>query len=118
MDPASDRGRLIRFDVQVEKNLAIDSDDAARLIAKVLNDRRSWRGTGRWRFQLVSSASEATLHAYVVTPGTTDRLCYPWHTRGAVVLPERESGRAQREALGVRREGVRSDVVALSASIW
>ena len=84
MDPASDRGRLIRFDVQVEKNLAIDSDAAARLIAKVLNDRRSWRGTGRWRFQLVSSASEATLHAYIVTPGTTDRLCAPLLTRGEV----------------------------------
>ena len=84
VDPASDRGRLIRFDVQVEKNLAIDSDDAARLIAKVLNDRRSWRGTGRWRFQLVSSASEATLHAYIVTPGTTDRLCAPLLTRGEV----------------------------------
>ena len=50
VDAASDRGRLIRFDVQVERNLAIDPDDAAKQIEKVLNDRRSWRGTGRWRF--------------------------------------------------------------------
>ena len=50
----------------------------------MLNDRRSWRGTGRWRFQLVSSASDATLHAYIVTPGTTDRLCTPLLTRGEV----------------------------------
>ncbi len=84
VNAASDSGRLIRFDVQVERNLAIDSDDAARLIERVLNDRRSWRGTGRWRFQLVSSASEATLHAYIVTPGTTDRLCAPLLTRGEV----------------------------------
>ena len=84
VNAASDRGRLIRFDVQVERNLAIDSDDAARLIEKVLNDRRSWRGTSRWRFQLVSSPSEATLHAYIVTPGTTDRLCAPLLTRGEV----------------------------------
>ena len=84
VDAASDSGRLIRFDVQVERNLDIDPDDAARLIERVLNDRRSWRGTGRWRFQLVSSASEATLHAYIVTPGTTDRLCAPLLTRGEV----------------------------------
>jgi hypothetical protein len=34
----------------VEKNLAIDSDDAARLIAKVLNDRRSLAGHGSLAF--------------------------------------------------------------------
>jgi len=50
----------------------------------VLNDKRSWRGSGRWRFQLVSSADEATLHAYLVTPGTTDQLCAPLLTRGEV----------------------------------
>jgi hypothetical protein len=84
MNAASDRGRLIRFDVQVERNLAIDADDAAGLIGKVLNDRRSWRGTGRWRFELVRSAGDATLHAYIATPGTTDRLCAPLLTRGEV----------------------------------
>ncbi len=84
LNAASDRGRLIRYDVRVEDNLDVDPEDAARQIETVLNDKRSWRGSGRWRFQLVSSASEASLHAYIVTPGTTDRLCAPLLTRGAV----------------------------------
>jgi hypothetical protein len=83
--PASEAGRLIRYDVQVEKNLDISPDEAAKVIAGVLNDQRSWRGTGRWRFELVSGDSDrAELHAYIVTPGTTDRLCAPLQTLGEV----------------------------------
>ena len=83
--PASDAGRLIRFDVKVEENLDISADAAAEVMAGVLNDQRSWRGSGRWRFELVSGDSDqAELHAYIVTPGTTDRLCAPLQTRGEV----------------------------------
>jgi hypothetical protein len=83
--PASDAGRLIRFDVKIEENLDISADEAAELIAGILNDRRSWRGTGRVRFELVSGDSDqADMHAYIVTPGTTDRLCAPLQTRGEV----------------------------------
>ena len=83
--PASDAGRLIRFDVKVEENLDIPADAAAEVIAGVLNDQRSWRGSGRWRFELVSGDNDhAELHAYIVTPGTTDRLCAPLQTRGDV----------------------------------
>jgi hypothetical protein len=83
--PASAQGRLIRFDVRVEKNLDISPDEAARIIARVLNDQRSWRGSGRWRFELVSADSnKAELHAHIVTPSTTDRLCAPLQTGGEV----------------------------------
>ncbi len=84
VEPASSSGRLVRFDVRVEENLEIEPDEAAELIAEVLNDERSWRGTGRWRFRLVSAGERADLHAYIVTPGTTDRLCAPLLTRGEV----------------------------------
>jgi uncharacterized protein DUF3152 len=78
-------GRLIRYDVKVEDNLDVDPDEAARIIADVLNDERSWRGSGRARFALVSGDSDrAELHAYIVTPGTTDRLCAPLLTQGEV----------------------------------
>ncbi len=83
-DAASSRGILRRFDVQVELGLDIDADQAARLISEVLNDQRSWGGTGRWRFALAPAGQQADLHAYVVTPGTTDRLCAPLLTRGEV----------------------------------
>jgi hypothetical protein len=83
--PESRAGRLIRYDVKVEGNLDIDPDEAAKIIAEVLNDQRSWRGSGPVRFELVSGDSDrAELHAYIVTPGTTDRLCAPLLTRGEV----------------------------------
>ena len=81
--PSSARsGRLIRFDVQVEHGLGVDADAAALLMAEVLDDERSWRGTERVRFALVARGERADLHAYLATPGTTDRLCAPLLTRG------------------------------------
>lgn len=82
---ASRNGRLIRFDLRVEQNLDIDADTAAGLTAAILNDKRSWRGSGQYRFELVSGdGDQAELHAYIVTPGTTDRLCAPLQTQGEV----------------------------------
>jgi hypothetical protein len=77
-------GNVIRYDVRVEDGLSIDPDKAAVLIQRVLDDRRSWRGTGRWRFELVPVGESASLHAYIVTPRTTDQLCAPYLTRGEV----------------------------------
>jgi hypothetical protein len=80
----SAQGRLIRYDVRVEDGLSIDPDKAAVLIQGVLDDERSWRGSRRWRFELAPVGQSATLHAYIVTPNTTDRLCAPYLTRGEV----------------------------------
>lgn len=80
----SAEGRLIRYDVRVEDGLSIDPDKAAVLIQGVLDDERSWRGSRRWRFELAPVGRSATLHAYIVTPKTTDRLCAPYLTRGEV----------------------------------
>ena len=84
-EPASTGGRLIRFDVRVEENLEIDPNEAAELIAGVLNDERSWRGSRPLAVRAGQRGGErAELHAYIVTPGTTDRLCAPLLTRGEV----------------------------------
>ncbi|HEX6760656.1 MAG TPA: DUF3152 domain-containing protein [Propionibacteriaceae bacterium] len=82
--PTSSYGTLIRYDVRVEDGLAIDPDKAAVLIQRVLEDKRSWSGTRRWRFELAPVGESASLHAYIVTPKTTDRLCAPYLTRGEV----------------------------------
>lgn len=82
--PAAGRGRVLRFDVRVEREVPVHADDAARLIAAVLDDARSWRGTGGPRFRLVSRGERADLHGYLATPATTDRLCAPLLTRGQV----------------------------------
>jgi hypothetical protein len=82
--PTTSYGTLIRYDVRVEDGLAIDPDEAAVLIQAVLGDRRSWRATRRWRFELTPVGQSASLHAYIVTPETTDRLCAPYLTLGEV----------------------------------
>jgi Protein of unknown function (DUF3152) len=82
--PTTSAGALIRYDVRIEKGLSIDPDKAAVLIQEILDDKRSWRGTGRWRFELTPVGQSATLHAYIATPETTDRLCAPYLTRGEV----------------------------------
>ncbi|MGI3784716.1 MAG: DUF3152 domain-containing protein [Janthinobacterium lividum] len=80
----TDKGRLYRFDVRVEKGLDLDPDTVARALEKTLDDPHSWRWTGKVRFSLVKAGEQADLHAYLVTPGTTDRLCAPLLTQGEV----------------------------------
>jgi hypothetical protein len=80
----SSHGALIRYDIRVEDGLSVDADKVAVLIQGVLDDPRSWRGTGRWRFELTPVGRSASLHAYIVTPKTTDQLCAPYLTRGEV----------------------------------
>lgn len=82
--PSAGEGRVIRYSVRVEKDLAINADQVAREVQRVLDDPRSWRGREEARFQLVSDPADARLQVYLVTPGTTDRLCAPWRTRGEV----------------------------------
>jgi hypothetical protein len=103
-------GTLIRYDVRIEDGLSVDPDKAAVLIQRVLDDRRSWRGTRRWRFELVPVGESASLHAYIVTPKTTDRLCAPYLTRGEVSCQNgtRVVLNAKRWLLGV--DSYRSDL--------
>jgi len=95
---ASSSGRLIRYDLRVEDGLPIDPDEAAVVIQQVLNDKRSWRGTGRWRFELAPVGESASLHAYIATPDTTDKLCAPLLTRG-----ELSCRRGERVVLNAKR---------------
>jgi ssRNA-specific RNase YbeY (16S rRNA maturation enzyme) len=83
-DPAGRTGTVVNFDVRREKGVPVDISAAARTIQSVLNDRRSWRASDKWRFQLVSNSASADLHVYIATPATTDRMCAPLLTRGEV----------------------------------
>jgi ssRNA-specific RNase YbeY (16S rRNA maturation enzyme) len=83
-DPAGRTGTVVNFDVRREKGVPVDVSAAARTIQSVLNDRRSWRASDKWRFQLVSNSASADLHVYITTPATTDRMCAPLLTRGEV----------------------------------
>lgn len=103
-------GRLYRFDVRVEEGVDLDPDTVARALARTLDDPRSWRSTGKVRFSLVAAGQPADLNAYLVTPGTTDRLCYPLLTRGEVSCRAGDKVvlNAKRWALGAEAYG--SDV--------
>jgi len=105
--PTGRRGRLLRYDMLVEKGLPFDADAAAREIQKTLDDRRSWRGSGDWRFELVASGRDADLHAYIATPKTTDLLCAPIETEGKVSCQNGTSVvlNAQRWAFGAQAFG-------------
>jgi len=105
--PASSRGRLVRYDVRVEQGLRLDAATEARFIQAVLEDSRSWRGSERWRFQLVRSAGKADVHAYLATPATTDRLCAPLRTLGRVScqIEDRVVLNARRWVHGARAYG-------------
>jgi Protein of unknown function (DUF3152) len=83
-DPAGRTGTVVNFDVRRENGVPVDINAAARTIQSVLNDRRSWRASGKWRFQLVGNSASADLHVYITTPTTTDRMCAPLLTRGEV----------------------------------
>lgn len=76
--------RLLRYDVQVEKNLPYDADETALLIQTILSDPRSWIGGGDWRLQQVSNPNKADFTVYLATPGTVDRYCWPLRTYGRV----------------------------------
>lgn len=82
--PESKHGRLVTYQVAVERDLPYRADEVAGFIHRVLNDRRSWGGHGHWRLQRVPPGHRADLHVYLVTPKTTDALCAPLDTEGRV----------------------------------
>ena len=83
MKPTASRGTLIRYDVRVEDGCPsipirlLCSSSKCSTISAV--ERHPSLG-----FELAPVGESARLHAYIVTPKTTDRLCAPYLTRGEV----------------------------------
>jgi hypothetical protein len=80
VSPGQDRGRVLRYQIEIEDGLAIDESCFASLIDSILNDSRGWGGDGSLSFQQVGSRADFRL--ILASPDTTDRLCYPLHTGG------------------------------------
>ena len=78
----SGRGPLRRYYVEVEAGIRIDRRWFARRVHQILADRRSWGGTRRVSFQRVGLNRTPHFRVALVTPSTTDRLCYPYITGG------------------------------------
>lgn len=70
-------GKLRRVSVQVETSLTLDPDKVGRQIAGVLNDPRSWAGSGNVRFAVVADPDKADLTIRLASLATARKACTP-----------------------------------------
>jgi hypothetical protein len=70
-------GTLHRYAVRVETSAKLDADKVARQVAGILNDPRSWAGSGSVRFGLVSNPDKADFTITLAAPGTVTKWCKP-----------------------------------------
>ncbi len=85
--PAS--GRTVRYTVEVEGGLGVDTVDYARTVARVLSDPKGWQTQDKVRFVNVTPdearrGDPVDVRVTLASPDTTDRLCAPLLTRGRV----------------------------------
>lgn len=71
----SGTGRQHTFIVKVQKAAKLDANEVAGEIADVLNDPRSWAGSGTVRFALVKDPKKADFTVYVSDPSAVDAKC-------------------------------------------
>jgi hypothetical protein len=71
----STSGDLRRYSVRVETTAKLDANAVARQLAGVLNDPRSWTGSGGVRFALVADPEKADFSITLGAPDTLAKLC-------------------------------------------
>jgi hypothetical protein len=67
-------GRLFRYKVKVENNLAQTPEGISKDVRRILADSRGWTADGAASFQQVASGTP-DFTVVVATPGTVDRMC-------------------------------------------
>jgi hypothetical protein len=82
-------GRTVRWTLETEGGLGVDTTALATTVATVLADPRGWQPKDGVRFVNVAPADAAKgadvdLRITLASPDTTDRLCAPLKTRGQV----------------------------------
>jgi hypothetical protein len=82
-------GRTVRWTLEVEGGLGVDTTALATTVATVLADPRGWQTKDGVRFVNVAPAeaeqgSPVDLRITLASPDTTDALCAPLQTRGQV----------------------------------
>jgi len=71
----SSSGDLRRYSVRVETTAKLDANKVGRQLAGVLNDPRSWTGSGGVRFALVADPAKADFSITLGAPDTLAKLC-------------------------------------------
>ncbi len=82
-------GRTVRWTLEAEGGLGVDTTALATTVATVLADPRGWQTKDAVRFvnvtpSEVAKGSSVDLRITLASPDTTDRLCAPLQTRGQV----------------------------------
>jgi len=75
VDAVSTSGDLRRYSVRVETTAKLNANAVGRQLAGVLNDPRSWTGSGGVRFALVADPDKADFSIILGAPGTIAKLC-------------------------------------------
>jgi len=71
----STSGDLRRYSVRVETTAKLDANKVGRQLAGVLNDPRSWTGSGGVRFALVADPGKADFSITLGAPDTLAKRC-------------------------------------------
>ena len=75
VEPVASVGRRYSSVVAVETTTKLAVNPIAEQIARILNDPRSWAGSGRVRFALVADRENADFTVYLSSPGTAKTQC-------------------------------------------
>lgn len=103
--PGSDStatGRQVRYTVEVERGLKLDTAEFASTVRTVLTDSRGWETQDNVHFVNVSPAkvsagAKVDVHVTLASPDTVDRECAPLRTLGKVSC--HKNGRVMLNAL-------------------
>jgi hypothetical protein len=71
----SGRGEIVRYRVDVEKELPLDGELFAEAVHRTLNDDRSWARDGTRSFERVGPSGDADFAITLASPGTTGVWC-------------------------------------------
>ena len=106
--PGSGAARLLRYRIEIERGLKIDSACFAETIDSVLNDPRGWGAGGAVGFERVDDDS-AEFRLILASPSATDELCYPAATGGKYSCRNREKVVLNLKRWEAGAEGFRGD---------
>jgi hypothetical protein len=79
--PVGARGALVRYGVEVERELPVGGAEFAAEVHRVLNDPRGWGHGGVMRFERVEGGP-VRFRVALSSPALTDRMCAPLVTGG------------------------------------
>jgi hypothetical protein len=102
-------GRTVRYTVEVEGGLGVDTAEVAATVQSVLLDRRGWQKVDGVRFVNVTPAQakageHVDIRVTLASPGLTDKLCAPMRT-----LSQVSCWNGERSVLNFRRWALGDD---------